>query len=279
MLPRMNDTPYLSLRVERRAHVAEVVLTGPGKGNAMGPDFWREMPALFTALDEDPSVRCVILRGEGRHFSFGLDLMAFMGELGPLVMGENLAAERAKLLDLIGRMQQACDRVARCRKPVIAAVAGWCIGGGLDLAAACDLRIAADDARFSLREVKLAIVADIGSLQRLPRIIGQGNTRLMAYTGGTVDAAQALRMGLVTEVIEGHDALVERARALADEIAANPPTVVQGVKQVMDYCEDKSTADGLRYVAVWNSAFLQSRDLAEAVQAFMERRAPSFTGE
>lgn len=274
----MTDIEYRSLRVERRGHVAEVVLTGPGKGNAMGPDFWREMPALFTALDEDESVRCVLIRGEGKHFSFGLDLMAIMGDLGPHVMGENLAAERAKLLDLITRMQQACDRVARCRKPVIAAVAGWCIGGGLDLAAACDVRVCSDDARFSLREVKLAIVADIGSLQRLPRIIGQGHTRQMAYTGGTVDAAQALRMGLVTECLPDPDALMTRARALADEIAANPPLVVQGIKQVMDYCEDKSTADGLRYVAVWNSAFLQSRDLAEAVQAFMEKRPPSFTG-
>lgn len=279
MLPAMNDTTYLSLRVERRGHVAEVVLTGPGKGNAMGPDFWREMPELFAALDADDSVRCVVVRGEGKHFSFGLDLMAIMGDLGPHVMGENLAAQRAKLLDLIGRMQKACDLVARCRKPVIAAVAGWCIGGGLDLAAACDVRVCSEDARFSLREVKLAIVADIGSLQRLPRIIGQGHTRLMAYTGGTVDAAQALQMGLVTKVLADPDALLVRARALADEIAANPPTVVQGIKQVMDYCEDKSTADGLRYVAVWNSAFLQSKDLAEAVQAFMERRPPVFTGE
>lgn len=275
----MTDIEYRSLRVERRGHVAEVILTGPGKGNAMGPDFWREMPGLFTALDEDETVRCVLIRGEGKHFSFGLDLMAIMSDLGPHVSGANLAAERAKLLDLIGRMQQACDRVARCRKPVVAAVAGWCIGGGLDLAAACDLRVCSEDARFSLREVKLAIVADIGSLQRLPRIIGQGHTRQMAYTGGTVDAAHALRIGLVTEVLPDLDALLVRARALADEIAANPPLVVQGIKQVMDYCEDKSTADGLRFVAVWNSAFLQSRDLGEAVQAFMERRPPVFTGE
>jgi enoyl-CoA hydratase len=275
----MEASEYRSLRVERRGGVAEVVLTGPGKGNAMGPDFWREMPALFTSLDEDASVRCVVIRGEGKHFSFGLDLMAIMGDLGPHVMGENLAAQRTALLELIGRMQQACDRVARCRKPVIAAVAGWCIGGGLDLAAACDIRLASEDARFSLREVKLAIVADIGSLQRLPRIIGQGHTRALAYTGGNIDGAHALRIGLVSELLDSHDALLARARALADEIAANPPLVVQGIKQVMDYCEDKSIADGLRYVALWNSAFLQSRDLSEAISAFMERRAPAFTGE
>ncbi len=275
----MHESSYRALRVSRRGHVAEVTLLGPGKGNAMGPDFWREMPGLFDALDADDSVRCVVVRGDGAHFSYGLDLAAMMDDLGPHVMGNNLAAERGRLLDLIGRMQQACDRVARCRKPVVAAVTGWCIGGGLDLAAACDIRLCSDDARFSLREVKLAIVADIGALQRLPRIIGQGHTRQMAYTGGNVDAAHALRIGLVNELVEGHEALHARAHALAEEIAANPPQVVQGVKQVMDYCEDKSTADGLRFVAVWNSAFLQSADLAEAVQAFMERRPPRFTGQ
>lgn len=274
----MEDTSFRALGVVRRGPVAEVTLRGPGKGNAMGPDFWREMPGLFAALDDDPSVRCIVLRGDGTNFSYGLDLMAMMADIGPLVTGENLAAERTKLLELIGRMQEACNRVARCRKPVIAAVAGWCIGGGLDLAAACDLRICSDDARFSLREVKLAIVADVGSLQRLPRIIGQAHTRQMAYTGGTLDAPHALRIGLVTEVLEGHEALYARAHSLADEIAANSPGTVQGIKQVLDYCEDKSTADGLRFVAVWNSAFLQSADLAEAVQAFMERRPPDFTG-
>ncbi len=274
----MEDTSFRALGVVRRGPVAEVTLRGPGKGNAMGPDFWREMPALFAALDDDPSVRCIVLRGDGPNFSYGLDLMAMMAEMGPLVTGDNLAAERTKLLELIGRMQEACNRVARCRKPVLAAVAGWCIGGGLDLAAACDIRICSDDARFSLREVKLAIVADVGSLQRLPRIIGQAHTRQMAYTGGTVDAPSALRIGLVTEVLDSHEALYARAHSLADEIAANSPGTVQGIKQVMDYCEDKSTADGLRFVAVWNSAFLQSADLAEAVQAFMERRPPNFTG-
>lgn len=271
---------WKSLRVERGDDgVVEVILTGPGKGNAMGPDFWRELPALFTALDADPSARAVLLRGDGEHFSYGLDVKAMMGELGPHFMGDNLAASRAALLDLIGRMQEGCDRVARCRKPVIAAVSGWCIGGGLDLASACDVRYASREARFSLREVKLAIVADVGSLQRLPAIIGQARTREMAFTGGDYDAAWALRAGLVNELYESPAELLEAARARASDIARNAPLSVQGIKQVMDYCADKSIADGLRYVAVWNSAFLQSKDLGEAITAFMERRVPRFTGE
>ena len=274
----MNDS-YRSLRVERNDGLVEVVLIGPGKGNTMGPDFWREMPALFTALDVDESVRAIVVRGEGKHFSYGLDLTAMFSELGPLIQGDNLAAARTQLLDLIGRMQQACDRVARCRKPVIAAIQGWCVGGGLDLVSACDIRLASTDAKISLREVKVAMVADVGSLQRLPRIIGDAHTRELAFTGRDIDAARALRIGLVNDVYETHDELLSQARALARSIAANPPIVVQGAKQVLDYCADKSLADGLRYVALWNAAFLQSRDLGEAFAAFMEKRPPVFTGE
>ncbi|MEP7271681.1 MAG: crotonase/enoyl-CoA hydratase family protein [Acidobacteriota bacterium] len=269
---------YKSIRLEQSDGVAEVVLTGPGRGNAMGPDFWREMPQLFEAIDTDDDVRVVVIRGGGDHFSYGLDLTAMMGEIGPQISGHNLAAERTRFLDLVGSMQQACDRVANNRKPVIAAIQGWCIGAGLDLASACDIRLCSSDAKFSLREVKVAIVADIGSLQRLPRIIGEGRTRELAFTGKDIDAQTALRMGLVNETYETSPMLLEAARAMAREIAGNPPLVVQGIKQVMNYCQDKSLADGLRYVAVWNAAFFQSHDLAEALTAFRERRAPRFTG-
>mgnify|MGYP000007523390 FL=1 len=145
--------------------------------------------------------------------------------------------------------------------------------------AACDIRIASADAKFSLREAKIAIVADIGSLQRLPAIIGQGHTRELAFTGKDIDAARALQIGLVSDVYETPEALLTAARSLAAEIAANPPLVVQGVKQVMNYCADKSIADGLEYVAVWNSAFMQSLDLIEAITAFRERRKPDFKGQ
>jgi enoyl-CoA hydratase len=273
-------TEYKSIRLEKTEGVVEIVLIGPGKGNAMGPDFWREMPEVFSELDRDEEARAIIIRGEGDNFSYGLDLAAMMGDLGShFGAGENLAAERTRLLDLVGEMQKAFDNVAACRKPIIAAVSGWCIGGGLDLIAATDIRLCSDDARFSLREVKVAIVADLGSLQRLPRIIGEGHTRELAFTGKDINTARALQIGLVSEVHETRDAVLGAARKLAGEIADNPPLVVQGIKRVMNYCADKSVADGLGYVAVWNSAFLQSADLLEAMTAFRERRAPQFTGE
>lgn len=268
-----------ALDVSREDGLAEVVLQGPGKGNAMGPDFWREMPEVFHDLDRDDSVRAVIVRGSGAHFSYGLDLMAVMGSLGPHLAGEQLAGQRTKLLDLIADYQRAFDAVEACRKPVIAAVHGWCIGGGVDLIAACDVRICAADARFSVREVKLAIVADLGSLQRLPAIIGQGHTRELAFTGKDIDAPHAERIGLVNSVHEDGEALLAAARAMARQIASNPPLTVQGIKRVMGFGAGKTTREGLEYVAVWNSAFLQSRDLMEAVQAFAEKREPKFRGE
>ena len=270
---------YQSLRIEQSDGIAELVLIGPGKGNALGPDFWREMPEVLRALDADDSVRVILLRGDGANFTYGLDLMAMTESLGPLILGEgNLALERTKLLQLIEKMQAATEGLARCRKPVLAAVHGWCIGGGMDLIAACDFRYCSREAKFSLREVRVGITADLGALQRLPRIIGEGNARELAYTGGDVDADRALQMGLVNQVFATPEELLAAARVTARKIADNPPLVVQGAKQVMEYCADKSVADGLRYVAVWNSAFLQSHDLAEAFAAFAERRTPRFQG-
>jgi enoyl-CoA hydratase len=275
----MSDTSsYESLRVDRDGHVAEVVLLGPGKGNAMGPAFWREMPLVFTALQNDETVRAILLRGSGAHFSYGLDVMGMTAELGPFVSGENLAGARTALLDLIGRLQMAVNVVAEGRKPVVAAIHGWCLGGGVDLIAACDVRLCSAEAKFGVREVRLAITADIGSLQRLPKIIGDGQTRRLAMTGEDFDAARALRIGLVSDVYETPEQLLAEARRIAKTIAENPPLVVQGIKQVMNYGQDKSVADAMRYVALWNSAFLQSEDFAEAVAAFAERRPPEFKG-
>ncbi|HEV2237892.1 MAG TPA: crotonase/enoyl-CoA hydratase family protein [Ktedonobacterales bacterium] len=268
---------YRSLRLERTGAVAEVVLTGPGKGNAMGPDAWREVPAVFDALDGDASVRAVVLRGEGANFCYGLDLPAMLGEQIQLG-GEQLAAERTAFHDMVLWMQRAGNSVAACRKPVVAAVSGWCIGAGLDMIAACDMRVCSADARFSLREVRMAIVADMGSLQRLPPIIGQGHTRELALTGKDIDAAHAARIGLVNEVCDTPEAALAAARALAGQIVANPPLVAQGVKRVLNECQGKSVEEGLRYVAVWNAAFMQSHDLGEAMAAFLQRRPPEFTG-
>jgi len=273
----LND--LVALRVERKEHVAEVTLLGPGKGNAMGPDFWRELPVVFGELDADPEVRAVVLTGDGAHFSYGLDLPAMMPTWSGLMTDGALAGSRTEFLNEVRRLQAAVDAVAACRKPVIAAVSGWCIGGGVDVIAAADVRLAAADAKFSVREVKVAIVADLGSLQRLAGIIGEGHLRQLAYSGADIDARRGEKIGLVNDVYDDRDAVLAAAHELAAEIAANPPLVVQGIKDVLNVTREPRVAEGLRYVAAWNAAFLPSKDLGEAVQAFLERRPPRFTGQ
>lgn len=270
---------YVSLSVERTGHVAEVTLLGPGKGNAMGPDFWRELPLAFAELDRDPEVRAIVLTGSGRNFSYGLDLAAMLPSWTEYLGGDALARPRREFLDEIRRMQDSITAVARTRKPVIAAVSGWCIGGGVDLISAADIRLASADARFSVREVRVAIVADMGSLQRLASIIGEGHLRELAFTGKDIDAARAEKIGLVNDVFADAEASLEAAHRTAAEIAANPPLTVRGIKDVLDQQRIDRVSASLRYVAAWNAAFLPSKDLTEGIAATFEKRAPNFTGE
>lgn len=267
----------VSLKVDIADGVADVTLLGPGKGNAMGPDFWRELPIVFRELDRDDHVRAVVLTGSGSNFSYGLDLPAMSGEWGGL-LGGGLAKPRTDFLDRLRELQDSVNVMAACRKPVIAAVSGWCVGGGLDVIAAADIRLASADAKFSLREVKVAIVADLGSLHRLSGVIGEGHLRELAFTGKDIDAARAEKIQLVNDVYPDQATLLAAARELAADIAANPPLVVQGIKDVLGHRREQDVATGLRYVGAWNAAFLPSEDLGEAVGAFMERRAPKFNG-
>jgi enoyl-CoA hydratase len=266
----MSDT----ISVAISDHIATVTLQKP----TMPPAFFTECEQVFRDLAEDDDLRAVVVRAAGKAFTYGLDLPAAFAEFGPLMTGGGLAAERSRLLALIRRLQGSFDAIAACPVPVIAAVHGWCIGGGLDLISACDIRLASADAIFSLRETRIAIVADLGSLQRLPPIIGKGHTRELAFTGKDVDAERALRIGLVNEVLPDRAALDAAAAAMAAEIAGNAPLTVRGVKEVLDYGEGKTVADGLGYVAAWNAAFLASEDLGEAAAAFAARRAPRFKG-
>ena len=266
-----------ALFMEIADHVAEVVLRTPGKGNAMGPELWRELPETFDVLDRDEKVRAVVLRADGPHFTYGLDLPAMMGELGPLAAG-GLAAARTKLHEMILRLQEAVTAIASCRKPVVAAIHGVCIGGGVDVITACDVRVASRDAKFSVREVRVAMVADLGTLQRISRIVGEGHARELAMTGRDIDAERALRIGLVNDVHATREDAWNAARTIARELADNPPLVVQGVKQVMNERTRSEVETGLRYVAAWNSAFLPSTDLGEALAAFMEKRRPTYRG-
>lgn len=274
----MSDT-YESVSVEITDHVARVTLLGPGKGNAMGPAFWAELPVVFGELDADPEVRAIVLTGSGKHFSYGLDVAAMGDTLAPLMAEGAMAKPRTDFLKRLKTMQHTITAVADCRTPTIAAVHGWCIGGGVDLISAVDIRYASADAMFSVREVKLAIVADVGSLARLPLILSDGHLRELALTGKDIDAARAAQIGLVNDVYDDAEACLAAAHATAAEIAANPPLVVSGIKDVLDEQRTERVSASLRYVAAWNSAFLPSKDLTEGITAMFAKRPPEFTGE
>ncbi|HUO47630.1 MAG TPA: crotonase/enoyl-CoA hydratase family protein [Acidimicrobiales bacterium] len=274
------------LSIERDGHVATVWLDRAEARNAMGPAFWADLPVVMEEVGADREVRAVVIAAKGPHFSVGLDLKAMAGLLtggaeeaaggdrGKLSAAARAAVARPAVL----RMQRSVTAVADCPKPVIAATHGYCIGGGVDLVAACDIRVASADTLFSVRETKMAIVADLGSLQRLPRIIGKGHVAELAYTGKDITAERAAQIGLVNDVLPDAEAAYKAALTIAAEIAANSPLVVQGTKAVLTACEDKSVAEGLDYVATWNAGFLQSDDLVEAMMSFMEKRPPTFTG-
>jgi enoyl-CoA hydratase len=270
------------LAIDTDGNVATLWLDRAEKRNALGPSFWSDLPRAMAAIAADPETRAVVVAARGPHFTVGLDLVAMAGLTGqagpdkgaPLSMAARAKSARLEIL----RLQASVTSVADCPLPVIAAVNGYCIGGGVDLAAACDIRLASADAIFSVREAKVAIVADLGSLQRLPHIIGKGHLAELAYTGKDITAARAESIGLINQISADADAVVADARALAAEIAANSPLAVQGTKAVLTASEGRSVAEGLEYVATWNAGSLSSDDLTEAMTAFMEKRPAVFTG-
>lgn len=267
---------YQSLRIEGQGAVAELILLGPGRGNAMGPDFWRELPLAVAQIEADTAVRALIVRGNGEHFSYGLDLPAMAAQLQP-ILGAG-AAGRVAIIALAQQMHSGFAALAASRLPVIAAIDGWCIGAGIELAAACDVRVASSSARFALREVNVGIVADLGGITRLPHLVGEAWARQLALSGDEIDAATAARIGLVTQMFTDSAALRDAARALAARIAANPPLVVAGIKQVMNARIAADVANGNREAATLNGMLMQSEDFAEAMRAFIEKRTPAFTG-
>jgi enoyl-CoA hydratase len=273
---------FEKLSIERTGAVATLWLDRPEKLNALHRGLWQSIPDAVASLDADPEVRVIVLAGRGKAFCAGIDLMDHAPGLaggGSLSgRGESVVGKRLALLDDIRRYQHTVSSLADTNKPVIAAVHGACIGAGMDLITACDIRLAAADAKFSVRETRIAMVADVGTLQRLPRVIGDGPARELIFTGCDIDAARALAIGLVNDVLPDLGTLHERAQALAQEIAANSPLAVQGSKQVLGASRRREVAAELDYVALWNAAFLHSDDLGEAMNAFIQRRKPEFKG-
>jgi enoyl-CoA hydratase len=266
---------YEHLEVEQDGHVATLWLNRPEKLNALSEDMWVDIPMAVADLNEDDTVRVIIIAGRGRAFTVGIDvnMLASIQQPGPSAAAGNMQIYRE-----VRRLQETVNCLADSPKPVLAAVHGYCLGAGTNLVSACDIRLAAANALFSIRETRIGLVADIGALQRLPAIVGSGVTAEMALTGGDYDAAWARERGLVSEVYPDERAMMSAAEELAQTIAANSPLVVQGIKRVLAANDGRTIEEALDYVAQWNSSFLMSNDLMEAIAAFMEKRDPDFTG-
>lgn len=272
------SSEVLSLSVERP--VATLWLDRAEQRNALGSAFWRDLPLAAASVADDPTIRVLVLAAKGPHFTVGLDLKEFGGGFFGGGSDTSAAARSARAYSAIRTMQSSVTSLADLAIPVIAAVHGYCIGGGVDLISACDIRLASSDAVFSVREAKVAIVADLGTLQRLPRIVSAGHVAELAFTGKDIDAQRAAAIGLVNSVHgDTEGGVLSAAYELANEIAANSPLAVQGTKAVLAANDGRTVNEGLEFVARWNTMYLQSNDLREAMTAFIERRPPVFNGD
>ncbi|GAB5346840.1 crotonase/enoyl-CoA hydratase family protein [Pseudomonas fluorescens] len=265
---------YQAFLVELTGNVAHVQINRPEKINAMNAAFWTEIIDIFQWVEDTDAVRAVVISGAGKHFSSGIDLMmlASVANAFGKDVGRNARLLRRKILEL----QASFNAVDNCRKPVLAAIHGYCIGGAIDLISACDMRYAAEDAQFSIKEIDIGMAADVGTLQRLPRIIGDGMLRELAYTGRQFGAEEARSIGLVNRVYADQESLLAGVMDIARQIAAKSPIAVTGTKAMISYMRDHTVNDGLEYVATWNSAMLQSNDLRVAIAAHMSKQKPEF---
>jgi enoyl-CoA hydratase len=270
------------LTLEIEDHVATLWLDRPEKRNAMSHDMWRGFPLAMQQVAEDPEIRAVVIAGRGKSFCVGIDL-ADLGAGGEVNRGksESISGATANLqqMKITRAFQAAISSIADCPVPVIAAIHSHCIGAGMDLVTACDIRLASEDATFGVRETKIGIVADVGTLQRLPGIVANGQVAELAYTGRDINAARAEKIGLVNDLYADAEAVYAAAIELAGEIAANAPLAVRGTKFILQQGEDLTTEQSLLLNGLWTMATtLNSNDLNEAMMAFMEKRPPSFSG-
>lgn len=261
-------------KVERHGGIAHLVMNRPEKANGMTPDFWSDLPRLMDALDRDESIRCAVISGAGRNFTGGMDLAAFAG-ISRLFENEPGRAAYA-MRDLILKLQEAFNAIEKARFPVIAAVHGACIGAGVDLITACDIRIASSDAYFAIEEIHIGMAADVGTLQRLPKLIAPSIAAELAYTGRRFPVSEAREFGLISQIAEDHSSLIDIAGQLADSIVEKSPLAIAGIKRNLAYARDHSVADGLDYIATWNAGMLRGGELMAAVQARMTKSKAVF---
>lgn len=255
--------------------VAYVAFNRPEKVNALNEKAWAELEAVFNHIDQTPEVRVAVLSGEGKLFCTGIDLQMLMSVKS--VEDIECGGRRSEqILKLVKQLQAPVNAIENCSKPVLAAIHNGCIGAGLDISVACDMRYCSEDAYFTIKEIDMGMVADLGTLQRLPKIVHPGVAAEMAYTGKKASAAEAKEMGLVNSVYPDKEAMMKAVTEIAELIASKSPISIRGTKEVLRHTRDHSVQDGLHHMAVWNSAMLLSDDLKKAFMAAITKQKPDF---
>ena len=274
----MNKKEYKSFTLEISDHVANLILSRPDQLNTMSRDFWVELGEVTEEINMNSEVRALVMSSTGKHFCAGMDLTAFSNGVDNIP--EDKKPDHARIGEAVYRvakeLQGYISSLENIRVPVIAAIHGGCVGGAVDLVTACDIRLASVDAFFCIQEINIGMAADVGTLQRLPKIIPDSKMREMAYTGRRMYAEEAKESGLVSDTFESNEKLLEAANNLAKEIATKSPIAIHGLKAVMNYSRDHSVSDSLDFNALWSGAMLSQRDMTEAMTANMEKRDASF---
>ncbi len=270
---------YECFDVEVSDKVAHIRLSRPETRNSMIASFWNDLPLIVDEFSAAGSVRAIVLSSTGPHFCSGMDLSVFTSndDIGPRSGSSGHRSRRnERFRSTAMRLQDTFNALERARMPVLAAIQGGCVGGGVDLVCAADMRYADEGAFFSIAEIDIGMTADVGTLQRMPKLVPEGIVRELAYTGRRWSAAEAHAAGFVNAVFPDQESLVDGVLDVAAQIATKSPMAVWGSKQTMHYTRDHRVDDGLEFIANWNAAMFDTDDMAEAFGAKAEKRTPEF---
>jgi enoyl-CoA hydratase len=271
---------YSCFDVSITDHIAHIQLNRPERRNSMIPEFWDELPIIISNIETSGDSRVIVLSSTGPHFTSGLDTSVFGNNID--TRDASLSPEKQqrikgiKLYETIAVMQKAFTCLEQCRIPVLAAIQGGAIGGGVDLVTACDLRYMANDGFISIYEINIGMTADVGTFPRICKLLPEGIVKELAFTGRRMSASEAKNLGFVNEVFDSHQALLEGVMSVAAQIASKAPLAIYGTKQIINYAADHSVADTLDYIGIWNASMLQHDEIQEAISAAKNKRPGDF---